>query len=178
MRFPVEVFELRQLFNPAVGMAAAIGAVIAPIFNFIYGDGNMEIMFLLVLLIIMDFIPATANAKRDNVYSSEYGLNGILRALFLLMFPAIANILDSIFAMPGVLFYATSAGVGYHIFNSLVANAYRADWYVPEVLIRFAESEIKGKALRNEKFKEQKKEINKESLESLKSKKKESKKIV
>lgn len=137
--------SLENVATPSNGIAAAIGAVLAPIFQYFYGTGRTDIMVVLLLCIALDWITGIQAAKKkDKTYSSEYGLSRIPRTLFLLTLPAVANLLDRVMATPGFLFYGVTFGLIYHTWNSLTANAHRAGWPVPKAIVNMVATEIKA----------------------------------
>ncbi|GAA4704092.1 phage holin family protein [Brevibacillus fulvus] len=147
--------SLENVVTPANGIAAAMGAVLAPIFQYFYGTGRTDIMVVLLLCIALDWITGIQAAKKkDKTYSSEYGLSRIPRTLFLLVLPAVANLLDRVMATPGFLFYGVTFGLIYHTWNSLTANAHRAGWPVPKAIVNMVATEIKAKSDRAIKQKE------------------------
>ncbi|MDR9504782.1 phage holin family protein [Brevibacillus agri] len=147
--------SLENVATPANGIAAAMGAVLAPIFQYFYGTGRKDIMVVLLLCIALDWITGIQAAKKkDKTYSSEYGLSRIPRTLFLLTLPAVANLLDRVMATPGFLFYGVTFGLIYHTWNSLTANAHRAGWPVPKAIVNMVATEIKAKSERAIKQKE------------------------
>lgn len=147
--------SLENVATPANGTAAAVGAVLAPVFHYFYGTGRTDIMVVLLLCIALDWITGIQAAKKkDKTYSSEYGLSRIPRTLFLLALPAIGNLLDRVMATPGFLFYGVTFGLIYHTWNSLTANAHRAGWPVPKAIANMVATEIKAKSERAIKQKE------------------------
>lgn len=139
--FAVDVTEGRAI-------AAGIGAVLAPWVSLIYGDGRIIPISLLIVVIALDWVTGIAAARKDNTYSSQYGIReGLPRTLFLLAIPAFANLLDALMSMPGLFFYAITLGIVYHTWQSLTANAYRAGWgnWIPKAVMSHIESELKAK---------------------------------
>ncbi|WP_099519132.1 phage holin family protein [Paenibacillus sp. BIHB 4019] len=107
-----------------------IGAVVVPAFKYMYGAGDAVVsaMVALTFFIVMDWISGIRAAKQDYSYSSKYGIDGIFRTLFMLLLPAGGHLLDSMFGLPGILFGALTAGLLYHVIQSMVANSLRAGW--------------------------------------------------
>lgn len=134
---------------------ATAGAIAAPVFQYLYGPGRIDILVVLLFCITLDWVTGIQAAKKqDQTYSSEYGLSRIPRTLFFLALPALANMLDRVMATPGFLFYGVTFGLIYHTWNSLTANAHRAGWPVPKAIANLVESEIKAKTERAMKQKE------------------------
>lgn len=129
-------------------IVAAAGATIGPILDLLYGSGRISVIMALYAVIVLDWITGIAAAHKDKTYSTEYGIRGILRTLFILAFPSLANLLDTAMGTPGFLFYAVTFGLIYHTYISLTANAARAGWdkWIPQSVLRFVGSEIKAKA--------------------------------
>ncbi|QDS35818.1 holin family protein [Brevibacillus brevis] len=140
--------SLENVVTPANGIAATLGVFLTPIFQYLYGTGRMDILFVLFFMIAIDWITGISAAKKDKSYTSEYGLSRIPRSLFLLALPAVANMLDRVMGTPGFLFYGVTFGLLYHTWNSLTANAHRAGWPIPKSIVNLVGSEIKAKAER------------------------------
>ncbi|RNB72191.1 phage holin family protein [Brevibacillus panacihumi] len=140
--------SLESVATPGNGWAAAAGATLAPILQYFYGSDRQDIMTVLCMTISLDWITGIHAAKKDDTYSSEYGLARIPRTLFLLSLPAVANMLDRVIGTPGFLFFGVTFGLIYHTWTSLTANAARAGWPVPEAIVNLVSSEIKAKAER------------------------------
>jgi toxin secretion/phage lysis holin len=143
----IQTFNLQNLFKASTGAIALVGAAAAPVINYFYGGGRVDVAVVLLLLISLDWITGIAAALKDRTYSSEYGISGILRTIFILTFPALANLLDQEMGMPGVLFYSVIFGLIYHTFNSMTANAFRAGWgrFIPDLVVKLISSEIQAK---------------------------------
>ncbi|WP_419877977.1 phage holin family protein [Brevibacillus centrosporus] len=145
--------SLENLWTPANAIAASIGLVLTPLLRYLYGPDRFDILTVMLLFIATDWGTGIAASKKDETYSSEYGLKRIPRTLFIIAFPAFANLLDRVMGTPGFLFYGVTFGLIYHTWNSMTANAHRAGWYVPKSVIDFVSSEIKAKADRSMKQK-------------------------
>ncbi|OBZ08590.1 phage holin family protein [Bacillus sp. FJAT-26390] len=142
--FAVDVTEGRAI-------ATGIGAALAPWVSLIYGDGRLIPILLLIIVIGLDWVTGISAAKKDTVFSSEYDLKqGVPRTIFLLSLPALANLLDSMLGVPGLLFYGITLGIIYHTWQSLTANAYRAGWekWIPKSVIEHIDSELQAKVER------------------------------
>lgn len=142
-------------------IAAFIGALIAPAFEFLYGVGETVkfTVIALVFFVVMDWISGTRASKKDNTYASKYGIDGIFRTFFILLLPAGGHFLDLILGAPGVLFGLLSFGVLYHLIQSMTANSLRAGWgqWVPDWILTkitdWVKSELESKLSRSEKRK-------------------------
>lgn len=140
--------SLENVATPANGLAATIGAIVAPVFQYFYGSERRDILVVLLVMIALDWLTGIHASKKDLTYSSEYGLSRIPRTLFLIALPALANLLDRVMGTPGFLFYGVTFGLMYHTWTSLTANAHRAGWPMPEAIVNMVGSEIKAKAER------------------------------
>lgn len=152
LRFSAErIFSISNV-QPETGAFASIGLVLGPLINYFYGDGRGNFIVALSLVIIMDWIAGIAASRKDGTYTSEYGIEGILRTIVILMLPAAANLLDGILQTPGLLFYVVIFGLIYHIFQSLTANLVRAKWdrWIPSKMVEHVTSEIRAKTIRAE----------------------------
>lgn len=141
--------------NPETGVFAAIGVIIAPVIEYLYGDGSGKVITLLFLVIAMDWITGIVAANKDGVYTSEYGIEGVFRSIVILLIPAAANYIDQIFDTPGSIFYGTAFALIYHNWKSMTANAVRAKWdkWIPATVINRVLSEVEAKASRAKKRK-------------------------
>lgn len=130
--------------------AAALGAFFEPLIDAAYGQGRLIPIALLIFVIALDWITGIAASHKDKTCSSEYGMIGVLRTLFLLALPVLSKLLDSMLSMPGLFFYTITLGIIYHTWLSLTANAYRAGWekWIPKSVIEHIDSELKAKVER------------------------------
>lgn len=85
-------------------------------------------MAALMFFIAMDWISGVRAAKKDNIYGSKYGIDGVFRTFFMLLLPAGGHLLDAVLSSPGVVFGMLVAGLLYHVLQSMTANAVRAGW--------------------------------------------------
>ncbi|OBZ13328.1 phage holin family protein [Bacillus sp. FJAT-26390] len=130
-----------------------IGAILVPVFEFAYGAGEAVYasMIALTFFILMDWISGIRASKKDNSYGSSYGIDGIFRTVFMLALPAGGHLLDVVFSLPGILFGALTAGLLYHIIQSMIANSIRAGWgnWLPlnvfEAILKWVGSELNKK---------------------------------
>ncbi len=131
-------------------VAAVFGGSIGMWLDLVYGSGRSSVILALLAVIALDWVTGIAAAHKDRSYSTEYGIAGVFRTIFILAFPAFANVLDHALGTPGLLFYAVTFGLIYHTYISLTANAARAGWskYIPQAVLKFVASEIKAKAER------------------------------
>jgi phage-related holin len=133
---------------------AVLGGITGSVVEQVYGVGpDRRLMIgLLLLLIFMDFISGIAASRKDKTYSSEYGIAGGLRVLFILCMPAAANMMDQWLNTPlGAIYYGLTSALIFHTWCSATANAFRAGWekWIPKWAIKFVESEIKAKISRS-----------------------------
>ncbi|HZH60695.1 MAG TPA: phage holin family protein [Metabacillus sp.] len=63
------------------------GAIFVPVFEFMYGGGDVVkyLMTALLFFIVMDWITGVRASKKDTTYASKYGIDGIFRT-FLFFF--------------------------------------------------------------------------------------------
>lgn len=111
--------------------AAVTGGFLLPVFQFAYGDGHLVLYAVLVLAIFIafDWISGRAAARRDGVYSSEYGKEGVYRTGVMLAFPAGGHFIDMILTGGIPVFFGLFAGgLFYHTLQSFAANIIRAGW--------------------------------------------------
>ncbi|WP_438497190.1 phage holin family protein [Paenibacillus sp. IHBB 3054] len=136
--------------------ASTIGAVLVPVFDFMYGEADavVTIMAALLFFVVMDWLSGIRAAKKDNTYASKYGIDGIFRTFFMLLLPAGGHLLDMVFGLPGAIFGALAIGTLYHVLQSMTANAIRAGWgdwlplSVMDWIIKWAGSELDKKIKR------------------------------
>jgi toxin secretion/phage lysis holin len=145
-----KLLSLSNVMHTDTGVFMMIGATLAPILELIYGKDHTLVVLLLILIIIHDWIMGIAASIKDKTYSSEYGIKGIFRTIYICLYPALGNFVDYVLGTPGFLFHAITFGLCYHYWKSGVANAARAglDKWIPEHLIKLVESEIQAKAMR------------------------------
>lgn len=145
-------------------IAAIFGAFLVPLFDFLYGEGEVVkyLMTALLFFIVMDWISGIRAAKKDHSYGSKYGIDGVFRTFFILLLPAGGHLLDKVLGSPGIIFGVLGAGILYHVIQSMTANAIRAGWgdWVPDwILTRLTEwvrEEIESKLARSKQRKEEK----------------------
>lgn len=145
------IWSLSNIMHADTGIFVAIGATIAPIMEKIYGKDHTMVILLLLTVIVHDWIMGIAASIKDRTYSSEYGIKGIFRTIYICFYPAFGNFIDYVLGTPGFLFYAITFGLIYHYWKSGVANATRAglDKWIPDSIIRLVESEIQAKTIRS-----------------------------
>ncbi|MCR1833047.1 phage holin family protein [Oceanobacillus caeni] len=139
-------------------IVSLFGAIFVPVFEFMYGEGDVVkyLMTALLFFVVMDWITGVRAAKKDETYASKYGIDGIFRTFFILLLPAGGHFLDMIAGTNGLIFGALGAGVLYHIIQSMTANALRAGWgdYFPEWLLvkltEWVKEELESKLSRSE----------------------------
>ncbi|MGG4444570.1 phage holin family protein [Brevibacillus fortis] len=142
------LLSLENVATPANAWATTAGAIVSPAFHYLYGTNRQDILIVLFFMIVLDWITGISAAKKDQSYSSDYGLSRIPRTMFLFALPALANLLDRVMGTPGFLFYGVTFGLIYHTWTSLTANAHRAGWPMPKSIENLVGSEIKAKAER------------------------------
>lgn len=157
---------LPNLFREKAGnmkewfLSGAIGAFLLSTFHFLYGEGPARYlaMTLFGLLITMDWIAGYRASKIDGSYASEYGINGAFRTAFILLMPAIGNLVDNVAGMPGTVFGFLLAAFGLHIWKSMTANVIRAGWdkWVPGWAMNAVSDEVEHKLARAMKRRQEK----------------------
>ncbi|MGG4452348.1 phage holin family protein [Brevibacillus porteri] len=140
------LLSLENVATPANGWATTAGAIVSPAFFYLYGTNRQDILIVLFFMIALDWITGISAAKKNQSYSSDYGISRIPRTLFLFALPAVGNMLDRVMGTPGFLFYGVTFGLIYHTWTSLTANAHRAGWPMPKSIENLVGSEIKAKA--------------------------------
>ncbi|MED3814395.1 phage holin family protein [Priestia megaterium] len=118
MRFTPEIYDLKNLANPALGVAGVVGEVISGAISALYEENiNMYVA-----------------ALKDGSYSSDYGIRGVFRTTVIFILPLIGRLIDVISGIPIIVagveiseFYLfISAGLIYHSWMSMTANFARA----------------------------------------------------
>src|SRR5690554_6826291 len=85
-------------------------------------------MTAVAFFIAMDWWSGSSASKKDKTYASHYGIRGIPRTFFMLLFPAGGHLLDQAFGLPSILFGLFAFGLLYHTIKSMTANIVRAGW--------------------------------------------------
>lgn len=155
MRYGPKNLSIDGMINWSTATVVAIGVFVGPIIDAIYGSGRRTFFAALLLAIAMDWISGIRAAKKHHNYTSEYGLDGAFRTLFIFAMPALANLLDELMNSSGAVFYSITLGILYHTLNSMTANAVRAGWgkLIPKKVIEHVASEIDAKTNRANKKK-------------------------
>ncbi|TPG70782.1 holin [Brevibacillus laterosporus] len=147
---------LNDIAKPATVVVGGIGSLVLPWIDFLYGSGRHQLLIALFLIIATDWITGIAASIKDGTYSSEYGISGVFRTIFILFFPVLANVLDNALQTPGFLFFGVTFGLIYHTWASVTANTIRAGWekWIPKKVMNFVGSELEAKAARSQNHKE------------------------
>lgn len=118
------------MIERGTGLFAILGSVFTTVFTFLYGDSEMtrNVMILLAFVIVLDWLSGISASKKDNTYSSAYGLQGINRTFFIVVLPALGHLVDDVVGTPNIFIGLLAAGVLYHTLQSMTANAIRAGW--------------------------------------------------
>ena len=149
---PERIFSIN--LSSGAKVFGLLGAFVSSAFSFFYGSGRELIITTLLLLMVMDWITGIVAAKKDGVYTSAYGIEGVLRSIVLLMYPALGNLFDNILQTPGpgIIFYTITFGLLYHIGQSMTANAVRCKWdkWIPSKILDIVWSEVHAKTVRTE----------------------------
>lgn len=118
----------------STGYAAVTGGFLLPIFEFLYGKGGgslvtpIPVMAAVTFFIFMDWVSGSRAAHKDETYASRYGIDGIFRTFFMLLFPAGGHLLDQVFGLPSMIFGIFAIGLLWHTLKSMTANIIRAGW--------------------------------------------------
>lgn len=134
-------------------VASGAGAILLPIFEFLYGEGPAVLgaVVALAFFIGMDWLSGSSAARKDSTYASHYGIDGVFRTFFMLLLPAGGHLLDGVIGSPGIAFGLFTVGLLYHTIKSMTANAVRAGWadWLPisalEKVTDWVQSEIESK---------------------------------
>jgi phage-related holin len=142
-------------------VAGSLGGGLQTLFTVLYGHGEIRflIFLLYLMLLVFDFIAGTSASEKDGSYGSIYGRKGAGRLLVYLLIPAAGNLVDQAlnikepfiiygYALEGFAFGFLTFTFGFHISKSAVANAHRAGWNPPELLVKWAKNEIELKEAR------------------------------
>lgn len=137
-------------------IASSIIAICMVLFSSLYGPSEMTRagMALLILLIVIDWVAGFSAAKKDQIDTSSYGIEGLFRTMILLLLPAVAHFIDIFFYTQGFASYFMIAALARHLLKSVVANIYRVGWtkWIPvaalDRLSNWASDEIKYKDAR------------------------------
>jgi toxin secretion/phage lysis holin len=146
-----EVFNLSNLWNIKTGFISLFGSLVFTYLGKVYGgEVGVTIIGLLVLTIGLDWTGAIAASKKDGSYSSQYGINGVLRTCVMIALPAWGRLIDIFLNSHGFFFYLICAGLIYHTCISMTANFTRAGWdkWIPTWLLQMITSEIEAKIKR------------------------------
>lgn len=156
------MFPLTTLFGDFTKILAespvlsAAAALLLTTFSMLYGGHEVTRagMMLLFLLIVIDWITGFSAAKKDQIDTSSYGIEGLYRSMVLLLLPAMAHFIDVFFYTYGVVSYFMIAALARHLLKSSVANVYRVGWtqWIPtptlETIINWVADEIAHKETR------------------------------
>lgn len=150
MKDYLSVLDFGSLLTPRNGVVGLATGALGPILSKVYG-GEMYIWFILVLFfaILFDWIGGSIAAKKDDTYSSAYGLQGIVRTAVLLALPAWGSFIDQIFGT-NFIFFGFWGGVLFHTSISMAANFKRIGWniWIPTWMIEWVAREIEAKIRR------------------------------
>lgn len=119
---------------------AFLGAVL----GYVFGDWDGFILALIVFIVI-DYITGVICAVCSKKLSSEIGFRGILKKIFILLMVGVANILDGVTGLGGVIrsavifFYLANEGI------SIIENAANIGLPVPDKIKGILEQLKEGK---------------------------------
>ncbi|KAA0782574.1 phage holin family protein [Bacillus sp. BB56-3] len=132
--------------------ASAVSGGIGTFLSLVYGKTNLIWIFILMMVVGLDWITGSKASKLDGTYSSQYGIEGIARTVVLFLLPCLAHMFDIAFKLPDFFFFMVTGGLIYHIFNSFTANCVRVGWdkWIPTWLLESVASEIQAKIQRSD----------------------------
>lgn len=135
-------------FRDGSFISGAVGTVL----SLLYGKANLLWIFILMMVVSLDWITGSKASKLDGTYSSQYGIEGIARTVVLFLLPCLAHMFDLVFKLPDFFFFMVAGGLIYHIFNSFTANCVRIGWdkWIPIWLLESVSSEIQAKIQRSD----------------------------
>ncbi|MDM5427542.1 phage holin family protein [Bacillus mycoides] len=133
-------------------VGAAISGGFGTLVNLLYGETNLIWVMIFGWVIMLDWITGSRASKLDGTYSSQYGIEGIIRTVVLLSLPVLAHLFDIALKLPDFFFFMVIGGLSYHIFNSFAANCARIGWekWIPARLLESVASEIQAKIQRSD----------------------------
>jgi phage-related holin len=152
MKFYGGIFNLSNLATEKNLIASFLSTPLGYFLTLSYGGAwNVACMLALVLATVFDWVSGIQASKKDNTYSSAYGLQGLTRTLVVISLPAFASILDRLFLLPNILFFMFWGGILVHTLTSFTANSVRAGWdrWIPNWAIEAVKSEINAKINRS-----------------------------
>ncbi|ANB66170.1 holin family protein (plasmid) [Anoxybacillus sp. B7M1] len=150
MRLSAAVFNVKSIFTREVFFAGGLSAPIGYVLEGLYGANNLFWVGIMLMVIAFDWGSGIAAAKKDGVYSSEYGRVGVIRTAVMLLFPVLGNLFDKALGTPGFFFFFFAGGITYHTWMSMTANFARAGWdkWIPNWMLEKIASEIQAKTQR------------------------------
>ena len=133
-------------------LASLVSGGLGTILSLVYGKANLIWIFILMMIVGLDWITGSRASKLDGTYSSQYGIEGIARTVVLFLLPCLAHMFDIAFKLPDFFFFMVTGGLTYHIFNSFTANCVRVGWdkWIPIWLLESVSSEIQAKIQRSD----------------------------
>jgi phage-related holin len=145
-------FNLKNIFSKEMYFAGGISVPVSYIIQQLYGPSKINLLWAAILLLVtaFDWGSGISAAKKDGVYTSEYGRMGLIRTAVILLFPVLANLFDKVLGTPGFFYYFFVGGIIYHTWMSMTANFARAGWdkWIPNWALDMVASEIQAKTQR------------------------------
>jgi toxin secretion/phage lysis holin len=150
MKLSTTIFNVKNIFTKEVCFAGGVSAPIGYILKLLYGAANLPWIGILFLVTVFDWVSGIFAAKKDGIYTSEYGREGVARTAVMLLFPVLGNLFDKVLGTPGLFFYFFTGGIIYHTWMSMTANFARAGWdkWIPNSVLEMVASEIQAKTQR------------------------------
>ena len=103
--------------------------------SFLFGHENLNILYALIVLVVLDYITGVCVAVKDGELSSTVGAKGISRKVVVFALVALSNIVDTYFLNSAgtleaitILFYCTNEAI------SILENACKMGIPVPKKL--------------------------------------------
>jgi phage-related holin len=149
----LEIFNLSNLVNFKTGFFSLIGGSAGAMLSHLYGgEVRLTVIGALALAIALDWLGAIAAATKDESYSSQYGIMGVIRTVVIIALPVFGKLIDSALNTQGFFFYMLTIGLLYHTVVSMTANFTRAGWdrWVPVWALNIISSELEAKIKRAE----------------------------
>ena len=99
----IDIFNTAQ-FKVASFVSGGVGTFL----SLVYGKTNLIWIFILMMVVALDWITGSKASKLDGSYSSAYGVEGIARTVVLFLLPCLAHMFDIVFDLLKVLLHYLS----------------------------------------------------------------------
>lgn len=144
------VFQ-KMIANKSLTLGTITGTVGAFIDSLFQAKGfvmvHIYIVFLLVIVLALDYVVGDRLAKKNKKYRSNIGIDAVIRDGMILLIVAVGWIFDQLLGTGAFVFAVLSFAFIYHNIQSFAANLYVLGWdkHFPMWLFKFLESEINAK---------------------------------